>query len=341
MNARSILMAIVSLAIGVALLMLLVAMSGVHLQALLSRLAEMNKTAFVELAALMAVNAYLSSQKWRLTDRVMRGKSGAALPKFEYFALTSMGTALGQFLPVQLSMPIVRTMGTWVHGRAIRRGALGTYFEQGFEMLFAVFIMAGSLVTYLLHGGFILWLILAGASALLAFLSVEIIMIVARRLAARVCADTESVRWRRSVAELSKSGLLEPALGRKLMCLSGLRFIVFVLMADRTTTAIYADIPLWHFAMAMPFAMLATALGITPGGLGVTDLTYAGLLHAMGTPLAVTTQWALANRVLIFAAAMVMAVPILPLFFALRARKAASESSPQAQPADSTLERSE
>jgi uncharacterized membrane protein YbhN (UPF0104 family) len=38
---------------------------------------------------------------------------------------------------------------------------------------------------------------------------------------------------------------------------------------------------------------------LTPGGLGVNELTSTAALSVFGTPLAIGAQWALANRVLI------------------------------------------
>ena len=320
MNFRSVLIAIVSLGMGAALLALLVAVSGVRLHDVLSRLATMDRLAFFRLTILIAVNAFLSSQKWRLTDRVMRRTTDAGLSRFESFALTSMGTALGQVLPVQVSMPIVRTLGTWIHGRALRRGTLGTFFEQAFDVMFVCFLMIASAGTHLLHGGPVMWSMIAVPAAVLAIVCAGTMLNLVRRLTGWMQLDAaNSSRWRQYAAQLNQSGLLEPGLGRKLMSLSAVRFLVLVLMAGETTAAIHAGLPLWHLAAAMPFAVLATAFGITPGGLGLTEFTYAGVLSAFGTPLAVTTQWALANRLLVSAGSIAIGVLQLPFFFAFRA----------------------
>ena len=69
-------------------------------------------------------------------------------------------------------------------------------------------------------------------------------------------------------------------------------------MAAQAAQAIGAQIPVWHLAAAMPFVIIACVIVITPGGLGVNELTYATALHLFGTPLAVGAQWALANRFL-------------------------------------------
>jgi uncharacterized membrane protein YbhN (UPF0104 family) len=318
-NFRSALLAIASLVAGLALLGLLVFFSGMHLKEVLSRLIGIDKLACLRLALLTAVNTFLSSQKWRVADRAIRHTSDGSPSQFESFALSSIGTALGQVLPVQVSMSIARTIGTHKHGRAFQRGTLGTLFEQSFDLLFICFLMIASAATYLLHGGWIMWLAIAVPSAGLAMISAGAILAILKRLATKVSPEGASAtRWRRFVAELRDSALLEPKLGRTLMLLSGLRFVTLILMAGQTTAAIHANVPLWHLAATMPFAVLATATGITPGGLGITEFTYAGILRAFGTPIAVATQWAVVNRLLVSASSIVVALLLLPFFAAFR-----------------------
>ena len=104
------------------------------------------------------------------------------------------------------------------------------------------------------------------------------------------------------------------------MSFSAVRFIVLVFMAGEVGRAIHADIPLWHFAFAMPAAVLATAAGITPAALGIWEFTYAGALSLLGTPLGVTTAVALANRVLCSVASILLGLFLLPCFVFSRAR---------------------
>ena len=321
MSLRSGALAAVSLAVGAALLALLVKVSGLHLQEMLLRFSAMDRLAFVRLTCLMAVNALLSSLKWRVTDRAIRRTSDGSPSHFDSFVLSAMGSALAQVLPAQISMSLVRTLGTRIHGRAFQRGTLGTLFEQSFDVWFGCSLMIASVATYLWHGGIAIWLALSVIVAVVAIAAAGTILGFLRRLASKAQTDGANASgWRRLAIKLSNSALLEPALGRKLMFLSALRFIIFVLMAGETSTAVHAGVPLWHLGVAMPFAVFSAAAGITPGGLGISEFTYAGVLRALGTPLAVSTQWALANRLLISAGYLVLAAVLLPLFFAFRSR---------------------
>ena len=84
-------------------------------------------------------------------------------------------------------------------------------------------------------------------------------------------------------------------------------------MAGVTAEAIGVHIPLWHLAAAMPFVIIACVIVVTPGGLGVNELSYATTLHLFGTPLNVGAQWALANRVLVASSCFVVAACAIAL----------------------------
>ena len=83
--------------------------------------------------------------------------------------------------------------------------------------------------------------------------------------------------------------------------LSTLRFVVVVLMSAQTADAVHLHIAVWQMAAAVPFVVMASVIAITPGGIGVNELTSVTALKVFGTPMAVGAQWALANRVLIAA----------------------------------------
>jgi uncharacterized membrane protein YbhN (UPF0104 family) len=126
----------------------------------------------------------------------------------------------------------------------------------------------------------------------------------------------------KSIAGLQESGLLNPSLARQLMSLSAARFAIQVLMAGETAQAIGVHIPLWHLAAAMPFVIIACVIVVTPGGLGVNELSYATTLHLFGTPLNAGAQWALANRVLVASSCFVVAACALALLGLTRIKPA-------------------
>ena len=306
MKLRSVLLGLASIAVGAFLIVSLISVAKIDPHATLRQLASANRMAFVRLTLLMALHIFLSAQKWKLMDNVIRRPGDAALSRSAFFAVTSAGVALGQFLPMQVSMVTARVLGTRLHGRALARGTIGTIFDQGSDFLIVCFMIPASVITQIFARGPITWLALAIAMSALALLTVERMIALLRWLAERKI--TRPNRLQKGLADLVQSGLLEASLSRKLLGLGILRFGLVVLMAGETSRAIGSTIPLWHLAAAMPFVVVSNVLAITPGGIGLNELTYATALNMFGTPLPIAVQWALANRVLVTSAAFTVAI---------------------------------
>jgi uncharacterized membrane protein YbhN (UPF0104 family) len=206
-------------------------------------------------------------------------------------------------------MSAARTLGTYFHGKAFKRGTGGTLFEQSFDVLIVGFLVIASFVTRMVGGGGELWLFCALAMTALAWVAIgPAVGLIRQRvdeLAARTVASPNRIM--RTLAGLQQSGILQASLARQLMLLSAGRFTIQVLMAGQAAEAIGVNIPLWHLAAAMPFVIIACVIVVTPGGLGVNELSYATALHMFGTPLNVGAQWALANRFLVASSCLVVA----------------------------------
>jgi uncharacterized membrane protein YbhN (UPF0104 family) len=210
---------------------------------------------------------------------------------------------MGIFLPLQLAMAAARTLGTYVHGRALKRGTAGTFLEQGFDVYMVGFLAIASGITWYCHGGARIWAICASASIVLALLAAEPSVRVIRWLAARLNTPASGPfnRILDSMHALQHSGILNAGLARRLVILSALRTGIVVLMSIQTAEAVGLHIPFWQMAAAVPFVSVVTIIAVTPGGIGLNDLAGAGALDVFGTPFATGAQWVLANRVLVSA----------------------------------------
>ena len=298
-----------SAAITVLLFVLLIKISKLDLRVTVQQLRSVSWLSFAKLVLLTAVHVFLSTQKWRCVDATLRRSTDSAPSRTMSFALTSIGVALGQVLPVQVSMSAARTLGTYLHGRALRRGTGGTLFEQSFDVLIVGFLAIASGATRVYRGGGMMWAIYAAAMTVVAMivLGPAVGLIHRQAISLNARAITPKNRILRAFGSLEHSGLLSPGLARQLMALSIARFAVQVLMAAQTAEAIGVRIPLWHLAAAMPFVIIACVIVVTPGGLGVNELSYATTLRMFGTPLNVGAQWALSNRVLVASSCFVVA----------------------------------
>jgi uncharacterized protein (TIRG00374 family) len=265
---------------------------------------------------------YLSTVKWRLVDAALRSPVDAVPSRITSFFVTSVGMALGLILPMQIAMAVARTIGTHTYGKAIKRGTAGTIFEQCFDLLIVLFLAVASWVTWSFSGGGLLWISSALFMVIIALLTMSPIIHIAKLLFRSASRnynpepDADAIKnqshasWTRHpikrltsralhyFMQIEHSGLLNASLARRLMLLSATRFAVIVLVANQTALAVNAQIRLWHIAAAMPFVSIANVLGITPGGVGVNELTIVSMLHLFGTPLAIASQWAVDYRLL-------------------------------------------
>lgn len=301
MTLRRWLLMVASLMLAVALILLLLKVGKIDLRVTVEQLKHVSVGAFAKILLLNALLVYFSTEKWRSIDAAWRRPGDSVPPRSTSYALTSVGLALGIFLPVQLAMAAVRTLGTYVHGRALKRGTAGTLLEQGFDLYMVSFLALASGITWYIRGGAKTWLLSATISILFALLAVKPVVNMLRRVAARWKAPT-SGRFNRmlhSVWELQHSGILNAGLARRLVILSALRTGIVVLISIQTADAVGIYIPFWHMAAAIPFVSLASIIALTPGGFGLNDFAGAGALALFGTPFATGAQWVLANRVLI------------------------------------------
>lgn len=309
---------VLSAGLAAILVILLLACTHLDLTTLGRLLSEVPPESFAAIVLLLAFNNFLSGEKWRFIARRLQQDGSAGMPRFLYFSFTSIGVGLGQFVPAQLSLVLSRSLGAHLYGgRALVRGATATVFDYFFDLLVAACVALSSLLIVLLGGGeagwallvvvigvagFLLWGVVASISAAAARL-------IARRFGGRIAGVCEAV---------AGSPLLAPDVGRRLLAISGLRFLVLVTMSVISAKAIGADLGVWQLAAALPFAVLANALALTPGGLGVTEWAASTVLFALGTSFQASVQWALVNRVLLAAAAVLLGLAGLAVAIAAR-----------------------
>ncbi len=302
---RRILLASASLALGGLLVLFLMRLGRVDIHSVVQQLRNVSVTVLTKLALLNIALIFLSTEKWRRVDAAVRRSSDSVPSRAAAFGLTSAGMALGLVFPVQLGMATARTLGTYFYGRPLERGTAGTLFEQSFDLLIVCFLAVASSVTWLFHRGAGTWAACAVAMIAIALLSVGPAMRVIRRIATfaadKLGPSSHIGSGLKNMSDLEESGLLSSTLARRLVILSALRFGIVVLMARETALAIGAPISLWQMAAMVPFVVVTNVLAITPGGIGVNELTAVTALKTFGVPTATAAEWSLANRVLIMA----------------------------------------
>lgn len=308
MSRRRSFLLVLSFALSAVLIVVVIKVGKIDLHATLQQLENVNRGAFAKLILLTGLHVFLSNLKWRKTDAALRRSSDSAPSGTASYAFTSAGVALGQILPVQISMSAARTFGTYFYGSPLKRGTAGTLFEQSFDVWVVAFLAIASAITWFCNGGGVIWTALAIVMACLALLAVgPTIQIIRRMISYTSRRKASRNRVLQKLFDLQESGFLDIGLARHLMTLSAARFVILVLMAGQVVEAVGAHIPLWQLAAAIPFVTVASALSITPGGLGISELSYVVMLHLFGTPVAVGARWALENRLLVATSCFVIA----------------------------------
>lgn len=332
MSMRRLFLLVASFVLSVVLIAVLLRIGKIDLRLTLQQVEKVSGIAFAKLVLLNVLIVLASTEKWRSIDIALRRSSDIVQSRATSFALTSAGLALGTVLPLQFAMATARTLGTYAHGSAIKRGTAGTLFEQSFDVLTVCLLAVASGITRALRGGGVMWATCAVVSTGLLFLMIGPSMRLIRRVGTR-CTAKIGISWSRIAfvmersSSLLDSDLLKPDLARRLAVLSVARFTITVLMSYQTAAAIGVHIPLWQLAAATPFVFLASVVALTPGGLGINELTGATALSLFGTPLAVSAEWAIVNRLLVTISYVVVALCAAAILLIGRVMSASSRDA--------------
>lgn len=271
--------------------------------------------ACLALVGATSLHILLSAEKWRLVETVLANSAPARSSAFAYSAI---GTAFGQFLPIQLANAASRGLGNRFHAhRNGARGAMASLWEQMFDLWVVLVLAAPAAVTLAYRQPS--FMALALPASLLGGLAL-------RPAAFHLGAIAErgsSGRIERFAAQIAGTGLLDGALMMRLYLLSLLRLAILWLMAVLVTVATSVPVQALDLAAALPFAVLASVLSMLPAGLGANELSFTAVLAHLGTPLHDAASWALVNRLLVAEASIVIGLCSLVLLRARRAPAAA------------------
>lgn len=297
--------AAVSILAGLLLAAALVILADIDGREILELLFSVQPAGFAALVVLLGLNVVLAAEKWMLVeDRLTWGES---LPRPLSLALTALGTAAGQVLPIQLATVLTRSLGARIiSGSGTVRSAVSSIFEQAFDLI--VVAPLGILTLVCLGTGDATgWPFLAASTLLAVLAAIGPTMRRGSAVAGKFAGHgAAGARLKRLLNSLTNSGLVDPGLARRLFLLSAARFAILCAAAAATSEAVGLDVPALHLAAAMPLVVLASVFVTTPAGLGVNEFTFGVVLAALGTPFDAAVEWALVNRVLVTVASLII-----------------------------------
>jgi len=304
-SASSIVLGVGSVALAVLLVLLLLKLTKVDLRSTIHLLATVKPFWFSAVIALTGINSWLAAEKWRIANTA----AGDGRPSmWASFALTAIGGGLGHVLPAQMATALARAAGARAlgGGTMLSAGAT-TIFEQIFDFLVFLCFAFVSVSTLALGGRAGLWsalvLIVLPACWLAAGHGANRIAAGVTWLIRRVPSPIPLDRF---AAGFAAVGQAEPRLVRLLFLISVVRFAILVALCSAMTTAVGLQVSPWQLAAAVPFAVIAMGLAVTPAGLGATEWAMAGALIAFGVATHTAVQWVVLSRVLSTVAAVIL-----------------------------------
>jgi uncharacterized protein (TIRG00374 family) len=226
---------------------------------------------------------------------------------------------LAQVLPLQLCTVAVRSLALRRHEELpLRRGAASTIYDQFFDLLIPVVLLVPSL---LYVSGWIaaasFWLIGLSFLAITALaVSLWGFRLLVWGLRGLAMLPVVGERFRILAGNLPERGegtLFHRRMVATLFGLSLLRYSNWVGRIYLVAFATGLGISFLQVASALPVILMAFLIMITPGGLGVVEWGWVGVLALMQVPATTAAEFALVSRVFLLLSAVLMASPLLIL----------------------------
>jgi uncharacterized membrane protein YbhN (UPF0104 family) len=293
----------ISFVSGLLILVILAIIARVDVDRVLSVLSATKPLGVAAIVSLFFAYILVGSVKWRLVQNAM---GNLTISLRQASALTAVGVAGGQVLPVPVAVAVARLVG--VHGGTDIKPShnlVGTLIEQFFDLAIALLLGSASLVVlYLGQSGLWLYLVVGvlSASAAVTELAYGYYAPILRALAEKSFLPQKL----RALAASVAANMPAQRLVRQLSLLSILRFAILCVAAAATSWTMGLAIPALHLAIAMPLVILASVIALTPGALGFNELAYAGSLVILGTSFDAAAEWALFNRILTMLASLLI-----------------------------------
>lgn len=297
-------LALLGCAMSAALLALLFRSLPFDAAAWRASLAEVRWAGLAGILGTTLLHCAITALKWRLVTRVTARGADLGLGFYAYTALIGL---LGQVLPMHVALLAGRSVALRGHARVpLRRGAGGVLYDQAFDllvpalMLVPLLLVLGAAVS-LRTGTLIAVLLALAAGVALATLGEPVIRAVLGPLVGRLPA-----RWRESAA-LRSLQQDRPALASRvtLATLYGyslLRFSNLVLRAWLVAWTLNLNISWMVILFANGAVTLSLILAFVPGGLGVVEWGWVGMLLAFGVPAEAAAHYAISSRLFALAA---------------------------------------
>jgi hypothetical protein len=272
--------------------------------------------------------AVVSALKWRLSLRSLGENQATHFGTLLYYFM--FGRALGLVLPMDLSDFGVRTMSLkFGHAVSIGKASYSVYLDRTFDVVVAGLFLVPS----------VLWILdVIGPGAGLAFVGLAFVAglgcftflgrqtMTAITFVFRVLFKAvRKIPWiGRQLrfdpdSEVLSADNLKP-IAPWLYLLSGLKFLFTALRFVSIGMAINLGLGAGEILLFVPAAQFAAFAALTPGGLGIADWSWSGLLYKVGVDTHIIAPYLVSLRLVIS-----LSIIVIAGFSRLLMRKPAEE----------------
>ena len=304
-NARNLLWLAIGVCLALALLIGLFLSLDISLDTIVDQWAGVPLWGFVLLIGLNALIFGLSAFQWRIT-LAATSQADAPPPFSALWFYTTMGAMLGQFIPVQFSILLVRSAMLRMQRQAtLTRGGSTSLLEQGIALWVPLLLSFPGLAAISGEIGFLAW----GVSSVGMLVFGWFLMLwIAPRLTKHLDPNTHARLWALPgmrfigprLREIAEMNLFDPVILRTLFRLALVRF---GLLAVRIMLFIYLldlGLAFEKILYIVPLGQVMLLFNLTPGNLGVREWTWVGLLTLSGIESDTAGSYMLAQRGLLF-----------------------------------------
>ena len=306
---RMVVGALLGVCLSVGLLYLLFRSFSHEWLAYQERLLELRWWWVVGVVISTALHCQITAHKWRIVTLTIEadGDLGRGL-----FAMYSAFIALlGQVIPLQLAILAGRSIALRLHADIpMRRGAYGAIFDQGFDVLVPAILIVPGLLYFLGYVGALtaatFSILLATAIAAVLYLQGAWVVRQALDFAERIMPTSYSKRLGLRRIIDAPEDTFDNAILSRLYLWSAIRCANLVLRAWLVAWCFHLDISwiaLLYGHCAVTFTLV---LSLIPGGLGLTEWGWVGMLNLAGVDSVDAVHYALSSRILIVSALVVV-----------------------------------
>ncbi len=301
--------------VGFAIIVVLFNVSGLSISRLMAIVKSVPVWFYFILACLQAGILLLASVKWQ----IVLGQfpvGGRILPLKDALAGTTLGALAGQVLPIQLVTPVTRAWVARPHQISAARAVGTSVFEQVFEVVVLLSMGLISALVLVAKLGPVLSGLFTLVAGLVVVALISPVFLLLRKFSKWASDHLPAIAAKGAVAiekALHQASAFPHRILYQLTALSFLRYLGMVTLNVWTISVLLPGSSFLLLALAYPTVLLVMSLPFIPGGLGVVEVTWVGVLITQGATPAEAVEVALSLRVVSTIAFLAVA-PLMILF---------------------------